>query len=105
MAGRCLPRVAAVSIGHPELVSIDEVPDDAYIATAAAIGAPAGTTQWQVLGVDCVNGVEMMRADIVVEASRLDQPTAMLAFNQTRLGRSRLFWRAQEIASSYPASA
>ena len=33
---------AAVNAGRPELVSMDEVPDDAWIATAAAIGAPAG---------------------------------------------------------------
>ncbi len=52
---------AAVSIGHPELVSMDEVPDEAYIATAAAIGAPAGTTEWQMLGVDYVKTVEMMQ--------------------------------------------
>src|ERR1700678_254792 len=52
---------AAVTIGHPELVSIDEVPDDAYIATAAAIGAPAGTTEWQMLGVDYVKAVEMLQ--------------------------------------------
>ncbi len=52
---------AAVSIGHPELVTMDEVPDDAYIATAAAIGAPAGTTEWQMLGVDYVKAVEMMQ--------------------------------------------
>ena len=52
---------SAVSIGHPELVSLDEVPDDAYIATAAAIGAPAGTTEWQMLGVDYVKAVEMMQ--------------------------------------------
>ena len=51
----------AVTVGQPEMVSIDEVPDDAYIATAAAIGAPAGTTQWQMLGVDYVKAVEMMQ--------------------------------------------
>src|SRR5260370_25868605 len=51
----------AVTVGHPEMVSIDEVPDDAYIATAAAIGAPAGTTQWQMLGVDYAKAVEMMQ--------------------------------------------
>jgi hypothetical protein len=51
----------AVTVGQPELVSIDEVPDDAYIATAAAIGAPAGTTEWQMLGVDYVKAVEMMQ--------------------------------------------
>jgi uncharacterized protein len=52
---------AAVTIGQPELVSMDEVPDDAYIATAAAIGAPAGTTEWQMLGVDYVKAVEIMQ--------------------------------------------
>src|SRR5208282_5435746 len=51
----------AVSIGQPELVSMDEVPDDAFIATAAAIGAPAGTTEWQMLGVDYVKAVEMLQ--------------------------------------------
>jgi uncharacterized protein len=51
----------AVTVGQPEMVSIDEVPDDAYIATAAAIGAPAGTTEWQMLGVDYVKAVEMMQ--------------------------------------------
>jgi uncharacterized protein len=52
---------AAVTVGQPELVSMDEVPDDAFIATAAAIGAPAGTTEWQMLGVDYVKAVEMMQ--------------------------------------------
>ena len=52
---------AAVTIGHPELVTMDEVPDDAFIATAAAIGAPAGTTEWQMLGVDYVKAVEMLQ--------------------------------------------
>ena len=52
---------AAVTIGQPELVSMDEVPDDAFIATAAAIGAPAGTTEWQMLGVDYVKAVEMLQ--------------------------------------------
>jgi len=52
---------AAVTIGEPELVAIDEVPDDAYIATAAAIGAPAGMTEWQMLGVDYVKAVEMLQ--------------------------------------------
>jgi uncharacterized protein len=52
---------AAVTIGAPELVSIEEVPDDAFIATAAAIGAPAGTTDWQMFGVDYVKAVEMLQ--------------------------------------------
>jgi uncharacterized protein len=58
--GRELGTVA-VTVGRPELVSMDEVPDDAFIATAAAIGAPAGTTQWQVLGVDYVKAVELLQ--------------------------------------------
>src|SRR6476620_3202401 len=52
---------AATNAGEPELVSIDEVPDDAWIATAAAIGAPAGTTDWQMLGVDYVNAVKLLQ--------------------------------------------
>ena len=52
---------AAINAGEPELVSMDEVPDDAWIATAAAIGAPAGTTDWQMLGVDYVNAVKLLQ--------------------------------------------
>jgi DUF917 family protein len=52
---------AAVNAGRPELVSMDEVPDDAWVATAAAIGAPAGTTQWEMLGVDYVKSVELVQ--------------------------------------------
>jgi len=36
--------LAAVNAGRPELVGMDEVPDDAFVATAAAIGAPGGFT-------------------------------------------------------------
>jgi len=55
---------AAVNAGHPELVTMDEIPDDAFIATAAAIGAPAGTTQWQMLGVDYVKAVELVQREL-----------------------------------------
>jgi DUF917 family protein len=55
---------AAVNAGQPELVSMDEVPDDAWIATAAAIGAPAGTTEWQMLGVDYVKAVELAQREL-----------------------------------------
>ncbi len=55
---------AAVNAGLPELVTMDEVPDDAFIATAAAIGAPAGTTQWQMLGVDYVKAVELVQREL-----------------------------------------
>src|SRR5947209_5015199 len=56
--------MAAVNAGIPELVSMDEVPDDAWIATAAAIGAPAGTTRWQMLGVDYVRAVELAQREL-----------------------------------------
>lgn len=49
----------AVMIGRPELVSMDEVPDDAWIATAAAIGAPGGLTDWEMLGIDYVKAVQL----------------------------------------------
>jgi DUF917 family protein len=52
---------AATQAGDPELVSMDEVPDDVWIATAAAIGAPASTTDWQMLGVDYVNAVKLLQ--------------------------------------------
>lgn len=51
----------AVTIGRPELVGIDELPDDAWVATAAAIGAPGGLTDWQMLGVDYVRAVQLVQ--------------------------------------------
>ncbi|MDB5579670.1 MAG: hypothetical protein JWR80_4846 [Bradyrhizobium sp.] len=50
----------AVTTGEPELISMDEVPDDAWIATAAAIGAPAGTTEWEMRGEDYVRAAELL---------------------------------------------
>jgi uncharacterized protein len=61
----------AVNAGTPELVSMDEVPDDAFIATAAAIGAPAGTTRWQMLGVDYVKAVELAQRELGAPISGL----------------------------------
>jgi uncharacterized protein len=58
--GRMLGR-AAVSIGRPELVSIEELADDAWVATAAAIGAPASTTKWEMQGIDYVRAVELVQ--------------------------------------------
>lgn len=52
---------AAVSIGKPELVSIDELGHDEWIATAAAIGAPASTTPWEMRGVDYIKAVELLQ--------------------------------------------
>ena len=52
---------AAVTIGRPELVSMDEIADDAWIATAAAIGAPGESTNWQMLGTDYVKAVMLLQ--------------------------------------------
>ncbi|MBX5017205.1 DUF917 domain-containing protein [Rhizobium lentis] len=52
---------AAVSIGKPELVSIDELKDDDWVATAAAIGAPASTTPWEMQGIDYVKAVQLLQ--------------------------------------------
>ncbi|MDE1171851.1 MAG: DUF917 family protein [Verrucomicrobium sp.] len=55
---------AAVAIGQPELVPVSEVPNDAVIVTTTAIGAPAGTTDWQMLGVDYVKAVQLLQEAI-----------------------------------------
>ena len=54
----------AVTIGRPELVSMDEVADDAWIATAAAIGAPGGLSEWEMLGVDYVRAVQLVQKEL-----------------------------------------
>lgn len=72
--GRMLGR-AAVAIGKPELVTIDELPDDAWVATAAAIGAPASTTAWEMQGIDYVKAVEMLQ-------DTLGEPLAALMIGQ-----------------------
>jgi DUF917 family protein len=51
----------AVTTGRPELVSLDEVDDAAWIATAAAIGAPGGLTDWQMLGTDYVTAARLLQ--------------------------------------------
>jgi DUF917 family protein len=57
--GRMLGQ-AAIAAGPVELVGLDEIDDDAWIATAAAIGAPAGTTQWEMRGEDYVRAVALL---------------------------------------------
>lgn len=57
--GRMLGEMA-MAAGSPELVSMDEVPDDAWIATAAAIGAPASTTAWEMRGEDYVRAAQLL---------------------------------------------
>jgi len=58
--GRMLGR-AAVNAGAPELVSVEELDEQDWVATAAAIGAPASTTPWEMRGVDYVKAVELLQ--------------------------------------------
>ena len=58
--GRELGR-QAIAAGKPELVPIDEVPEDALIATSAAIGAPGGLTEWEMRGEDYVRAVGLLQ--------------------------------------------
>ncbi|AGT10882.1 DUF917 domain-containing protein [Paracoccus aminophilus] len=53
--------LAAVNAGQPELVSIDELDEQDWVATAAAIGAPASTTPWEMRGVDYIKAVQMLQ--------------------------------------------
>lgn len=50
---------AAVVVGRPKLVSVDELPDDAIIITCTAIGAPAGT-DWEMWGIDYIKAVQLL---------------------------------------------
>lgn len=50
---------AALGIGRPKLVSVDELADDAIILTCTAIGAPAGR-DWQMLGKDYIKAVQLI---------------------------------------------
>jgi uncharacterized protein len=52
---------AAVSIGKPELVDIEELDPKDWVATAAAIGAPASLTPWEMRGVDYVKAVQLLQ--------------------------------------------
>ncbi|REK76032.1 DUF917 domain-containing protein [Paenibacillus paeoniae] len=50
---------AAVGVGRPKLVSVDELPDDAIIVTCTAIGAPAGN-EWEMWGIDYIKAVQLL---------------------------------------------
>lgn len=52
---------AAVNAGAPELVSVDELNEDDWVATAAAIGAPASTTPWEMRPVDYHKAVQLLQ--------------------------------------------
>jgi len=66
---------AAVSIGKPELVEIEELEPRDWVATAAAIGAPASTTAWEMQGRDYVKAVELLQ-------EALGEPLAGLMIGQ-----------------------
>ncbi|MBB4121070.1 DUF917 domain-containing protein [Martelella radicis] len=52
---------AAVNVGKPELVSVEELSDDDWVATAAAIGAPASTTPWEMQGIDYIKAAQLLQ--------------------------------------------
>ncbi|MFV0293698.1 MAG: DUF917 domain-containing protein [Paracoccus sp. (in: a-proteobacteria)] len=62
---------AAVKAGAPELVSIDELDGNDWVATAAAIGAPASTTPWEMRGTDYIKAVEMLNKALGVPVAGL----------------------------------
>ena len=51
---------AAVALSPVVLKTIDEFEEDDLIITQTAIGAPAGTTDWQMLGKDYIRAVELL---------------------------------------------
>ncbi|TNB49713.1 DUF917 family protein [Martelella lutilitoris] len=52
---------AAVNVGKPELVSVEELADEDWVATAAAIGAPASTTPWEMQGIDYIKAAQLLQ--------------------------------------------
>jgi DUF917 family protein len=62
---------AAVSIGKPELVDIEELAPKDWVATSAAIGAPASTTPWEMQGRDYVKAVELLQEALGEEIAGL----------------------------------
>jgi hypothetical protein len=63
--------LAAVNTGKPELVSIEELDDNDWIATAAAIGAPASTTPWEMQGIDYVKAAQLLEKELGEKLSGL----------------------------------
>lgn len=51
---------AAITINKVKLVSLDELNDDDIVITAAAIGAPAGTTDWEMTGRDYIKAAQLL---------------------------------------------
>src|SRR3981081_2183784 len=49
----------ATRMGTPILCSVDEIPDDALVATVTAIGAP-GAADWEIQPRDYVNALKLV---------------------------------------------
>ncbi len=75
----------AVTIGRPELVAIEELDDDEWVATAAAIGAPGGLTEWEMLGSDYVKATKML-------AEALGEPLSGLIIGQNGMSSTVNAW-------------
>ncbi len=75
----------AVTIGRPEIVSIDELNDDDWVATAAAIGAPGGLTEWEMLGSDYVKAAKLL-------ADALGEPLSGLIIGQNGMSSTVNAW-------------
>ena len=57
---------AAVALSPVVLKTIDEFEEDDLIITQTAIGAPAGTTDWQMLGKDYIRAVNYSLRNIPI---------------------------------------
>ncbi len=75
----------AVTIGRPEMVDIDELDDDEWVATAAAIGAPGGLTKWEMLGSDYVKAAKLL-------ADALGEPLSGLIIGQNGMSSTVNAW-------------
>ncbi len=75
----------AVTIGRPELVDIDELNDNDWVATAAAIGAPGGLTEWEMLGSDYVKAAKLL-------SDELGEPLAGLIIGQNGMSSTVNAW-------------
>ncbi|MDP8162502.1 DUF917 domain-containing protein [Pasteurella skyensis] len=75
----------AVTIGRPEIVNIEELNDNEWVATAAAIGAPGGLTEWEMLGSDYVKAAKLL-------ADALGEPLSGLIIGQNGMSSTVNAW-------------
>lgn len=70
----------AVEMGEPELVDIDELPSDAVLVTASAVGAPAARTA-KALPVHYVRAVELLARETRVDGLITNECGGLAAVN------------------------